>query len=274
MARERSPNRDKAKELWFKFAGKKTIKDIAAELGVSESLIRKWKSIDKWDEPNGNVTKGNSKAKSKKPKGNAKKDKELKLADIKEDELNERERLFCLCYIKNYNASMAIIKAGYNPGNSQRAAEMGYQLLQRSPVKAEVNRLKEMKRQSIMLDPDDIVERYMQIAFSDITDFVTFGTAERVIGIDDDGELINRLESFMDFKDHTMVDGGLISEIKKNKMGMSIKLEDRQKALSWLADYFNMNPMNQHKQIYDKHKLRLQEAELELRKEIEKNKAW
>ena len=59
MPRARSPKRDEAYQLWLASEGKKKLKDIAAELGVSETQIRKWKNQDKW---NGNVTnqvKGN-----------------------------------------------------------------------------------------------------------------------------------------------------------------------------------------------------------------------
>lgn len=50
MPRQRSPNRDKAKQIYLKFNGKVKLKDIAAELNVSDSQIRKWKNQDKWDE--------------------------------------------------------------------------------------------------------------------------------------------------------------------------------------------------------------------------------
>lgn len=49
MARPKSENRYKAKEIYIKSKKSKKIKDIAADLGVSESLIRKWKYQDKWD---------------------------------------------------------------------------------------------------------------------------------------------------------------------------------------------------------------------------------
>ena len=58
MARKRDPRRDQAKEIWLKSNGKKVLKELANELNVSDSQIRKWKSIDKWaDELKGNVTK-------------------------------------------------------------------------------------------------------------------------------------------------------------------------------------------------------------------------
>lgn len=66
MPRERSPNRDKAYSIWLASDKSKRLKDIASELGVSESLIRKWKNQDKWNgnvtnQRNGNVTNQNKK---------------------------------------------------------------------------------------------------------------------------------------------------------------------------------------------------------------------
>lgn len=61
MARQRDPKRDIAKEIWLESKGKKILKDIAQELGVSDSQIRKWKSLDKWgDDLKSNVTNGKS----------------------------------------------------------------------------------------------------------------------------------------------------------------------------------------------------------------------
>ncbi|MBP2657289.1 MAG: putative binding protein [Firmicutes bacterium] len=48
MPRARSPDRDKAFEMWKDSAGTKLLKDIAAELGYPDSRIRKWKAEDKW----------------------------------------------------------------------------------------------------------------------------------------------------------------------------------------------------------------------------------
>ena len=50
MARERSPQRDKAFEMWRLSGGTMKLKDIAAELGVSDIQIRKWKNQDRWEE--------------------------------------------------------------------------------------------------------------------------------------------------------------------------------------------------------------------------------
>ena len=67
MPRARSPKRDQAYQLWIASDGKKKLKDIAAELEVSETQIRKWKNQDKW---NSNVTnQGKGNATKRKPGG-------------------------------------------------------------------------------------------------------------------------------------------------------------------------------------------------------------
>jgi uncharacterized protein YjcR len=63
MPRARSPNRDKAFEVWKDSGGKMPLKEIADRLGISDTQVRKWKNQDHWKESlNGNVTnqlKGN-----------------------------------------------------------------------------------------------------------------------------------------------------------------------------------------------------------------------
>lgn len=81
MVRARSPERDKARQIWLESGGTIKLKDIAAALFVGENKVRKWKSIDHWEEKlkgsvssesNGNVPiemKGNPPHRGA-PKGN------------------------------------------------------------------------------------------------------------------------------------------------------------------------------------------------------------
>jgi len=74
VARDRSPNRDIAKQMWLESGGKMLLKNIATALSVGETQIRKWKSQDKWAaDLNSNVTnESNSNVTNRKgaPKGN------------------------------------------------------------------------------------------------------------------------------------------------------------------------------------------------------------
>ncbi len=50
MARPRNPERDKAFEIWRDSGGSAKLKDIAKQMGVPDSRLRKWKTEDKWEE--------------------------------------------------------------------------------------------------------------------------------------------------------------------------------------------------------------------------------
>lgn len=50
MARARDPRRDDAFRLWKESDGIRLLKDIADELCITSSTVRKWKANDKWDE--------------------------------------------------------------------------------------------------------------------------------------------------------------------------------------------------------------------------------
>lgn len=50
MPRARSPERDLAYQLWLESGKQRELKDIAAELGVSPSQVRNWKTLDDWDD--------------------------------------------------------------------------------------------------------------------------------------------------------------------------------------------------------------------------------
>lgn len=49
MPKERNPKRDIAHRLWLESKKKRKLKDIAAELEISPTLIAKWKCVDDWE---------------------------------------------------------------------------------------------------------------------------------------------------------------------------------------------------------------------------------
>lgn len=257
MARARSPARDKAYEIYKESKGKKLLKDIAAELEVSDTQVRKWKNQDKWDDlMNGNVTnaKGNV-TKQKK----VKREKPIPSLDELIDEIgmSEKQRLFCIYYVKSFNATQSAIKAGYAHNS---AHVEGSRLLRNAKVIDEVRRLKGEMRQGVFIDAMDILDKYIKIAFADISDYATFGKKEvPLIGAfgpikDEDGNELTHEINYVDFKESTMVDGTIITEVKQGKDGISVKLADKMKALEKLSLYFDLFPDNFKRKI-DEQKL-------------------
>lgn len=238
--------------------------DIADKHGVSINTVKSWKKRHGWQR----VSKKGAPQKEKRVhhKIDNKKVQNVPAVIVEENnELTEKQKLFCQFFVNNRNATQAAIKAGYS---KETARMIGYENLTKPYIRAEVDRLKKVIQQALMLDPNDIVERYMRIAFADMTDVAEWGIEyipdidkSGKMQIDNNGNVKMRKYSYLDFKDSDQVDGGLICEISLGRQGMKVKLEDRQKALDWLADFFNMNPMNQHKIAYDNAVLEIRKAE-------------
>ncbi|PFS53459.1 terminase [Bacillus cereus] len=265
MARQRSPDRDKAFEIYKVSKGEKPLIDIAAELNLKPSQIRKWKSQDKWDEQmNGNVTIAKrSVTNVKNPKTKE------KLKEILEDEeLTEKERLFCLYYVKYFNGTQAALKSGYTKESAHVQAS---RLLRRERVSSYIKELKGELIENVFVEAMDVLKEYIKIAFADITNYVTFGQREIEIKVgenttvDEDGNetveniMEARMVNYVDLQDYETVDGSIISEVKQGRDGISIKLADKMKALDKLAQYFDLVPDNFKRQIEEeRHKMQME----------------
>lgn len=236
MSRARSPNRDKAFEIYKQHNGEILLKDIAAQLNVSESTVRSWKNRYKWDdEISATSQKNKCNVANKKVIKENKETHTKKLKKI-ENSLTEKQRLFCIYYIENFNATKAYQKA-YDC-DYQTAMSNASRMLRNAKVKQEIDRLtneclEEQEINSKLLSKR-IFQKYIDIAFTDITDYITFGKQER------EGEFGPYTVNYVDLKDSNNVDGGLISEVSQGKDGIKIKLQDKMKALQWLSDRTDM----------------------------------
>lgn len=242
MARARSPNRDKAFEIYKDYDGNITNREIADMLDENEKTISNWKCRDKWNVIlQKNKCSTTNKKVQKNTNNNMKKEpiaKEVKEV-LQNTELTDKQRLFCIYYIKYFNATKAAIKAGYS---KDTAGEQGYQLLQKTSIQSEIKKLKANKLNKAMLEPEDIFQKYIDIAFADISDYVTFGRKEIEVDKDEEGNPVMIEVNYVDFKDSNEVDGTLISEVSQGKNGVSVKLQDKMKALQWLSDRLDLLP--------------------------------
>ncbi len=266
MARARSPNRDKAYEIYKDHNGDIKLKDIANELDIKDSQIRKWKSQDRWDDKlkgalpikKGNVTNKN------KNKTNIKKDiKEPVAEEVKEvlenTELTDKQRLFCIYYIKYFNATKAYQKA--YKCSYETAMVNGFNLLRNTKIELEIEKLKQHKLNQVMLSEEDIFQRYMDIAFSDIGDYLSFKKVRKnKWTTNKDGEdipVINPETGEQDYFEYNVVelndskdlDTSILQEVSEGKDGVKIKLQDKMKALQWLADHMGIATDKQKAEI-------------------------
>lgn len=230
---------EKARQMYL--AGLKLI-DIAKELGVPEGTVRSWKNRNKWG---CNVAKETCNV--------AKKAKKVVADEVGNEAenktLTDKQQLFCIYYIRCFNATKAYQKAYNCEYNS--AMCNGSRLLRNDKVKEEIQKLKEENLNRKFLSEADIFQKYMDIAFADITDYLEFGTEEipvvsmngpvKIIDSDtgEEKQLIKSMNRVR-FKDSSQLDGTILSEVKQGKDGASIKLADRMKALQWLSEHMDM----------------------------------
>lgn len=237
--------------------GKKLV-EIANELNLPEGTVRRWKSTYKWE-----CERSESKSERSEKKANVRKEKKKAVAEevmqvIENPDLTDKQRLFCVRYVRCFNATKSYQKAY---GSSYETAMVeGCKLLRNPKVRDEITRLKQNRMNREMLDEHDIFQKYMDIAFSDITDYVDFGREEvQVMGtfgpvqVDDpngDGKIpLMKTINSVRFHESDAVDGTLITEVKQGKDGASIKMADRMKALEWIANHMDLATPEQRARI-------------------------
>lgn len=235
-----------------------TLKALAEKHDIKLGTLKSRKSREGWSRDP--TKKDATISKRMQPK------KEQNESIAESSELTDKQRLFCIYYIKSFNATISAIKAGYA---SDSAHVQGSRLLRNDKVADEIRKLKGEMQQGVFIDAMDVLNKYIRIAFADITDYATFGKKEQqVIGMygpleDDDGNPVMQEINYVDFNESTMVDGTIITEVKQGKDGISVKLADKMKALDMLTKYFDL--------LSEKDKKQLQEEKLKM--DIEKTKA-
>ena len=249
MPRARDPNRDRAFEIYKKHNGEIDLVDIASQLNISSGTIRGWKSKDRWAEKmNGTFRKNMERSKQKNNSQSKAGVEEVKQV-IANPELTDKQRLFCIYYVRCFNATKAYQKA--YQCSYETAMVNGSRLLRNAKIKSEINSLKQNCLNREFLSEEDVFQKYMDIAFADITDYVLFGTEEvPVMSMygpveiknpkTGEKEILKQTTNVVRFKDSTEIDGTILSEVKQGRDGASIKLADRMKALQWLSDHMNM----------------------------------
>nr|DAW11726.1 MAG TPA: Terminase small subunit [Caudoviricetes sp.] len=248
MARAPDERIEQAKKLYLQ--GQKLV-EIANRLNLPEGTVRRWKCTHKWDSERSDKKS----ERSEKKKAKKKKAAESEVDQVIENpELTDKQRLFCVYYIRSFNATKAYQKA-YEVDYLTAAAN-GPRMLGNARVKKEILQLKQERLNREFLSESDIFQKYMDIAFADITDYLEFGTEEvPVMAIygpvktkdPETGEEkpLTKIVNTVRFKDSSEVDGTILAEVKQGRDGASIKLSDRMKALQWLSDNMKLGTEQQ-----------------------------
>lgn len=221
--------KQQAKELWLQ--GKK-YREISEITGIKESSIKSLASrIWKKEKLQPNKKKVATKvAVADRDKGPPKT--ELlpeEIETLNNEELTEKQRLFCLYYVRWFNATKAYQKA-YRCDYTT-AMVNGCKLLSNPKIKEHIQAIKDAKIKQAMYTAEDFFQKMMDIAYSDATDFLSFGRRkDKKTGLE---------YNYVDFLDSSEVDGTLIQEVKQGKDGIAVKLVSKEFALKWLDKHYS-----------------------------------
>ncbi|MGE7917620.1 terminase small subunit [Viridibacillus sp. NPDC093762] len=122
-------------------------------------------------------------------------------------------------YARHMNATKAYQKAfecGYDTANAN-----GSRLLVKASVKKAILDLKKQRVENELLHKNEVLKKYIDIAFADIGDFVKRGDSGFSFSI----------------KPLEEMDTSIISELSNTENGVKLKLADKMKALDFLAEY-------------------------------------
>lgn len=217
-------------------------KDIAAKYGVSINTVKSWKKRYAWsrDKKTECIQKGCTQNK----KGAHKK--EAVAEDVSQvvinDELTDQQQLFCLYQSRMFNYTKAYMKA-YPGCTYASAAVLGSRLMKNQVIRKEIEQLKQNHMNRELLKQEDIFQKFMDIAFADMNDYISFGQEE--IDTDYGPKKVNSVR----LKESKDIDGTLITEVKQGRDGVSVKLADRMKAIDWLADHMDIATAEQKAKI-------------------------
>lgn len=258
-----------------------SLNQLAKREGVGKATVIKWSKGQGWIKKN-STDRPPTDQKEKRPTRSTDRKKEKETGEDKKEkavgrlekeikkakDLTEKEMLFCLYYIKDFNAGLAVKKAGYNTINNHYV--IGCQLLQKPHIKKYIEELREELKTDAMLDVNRLIEHYKKLAFYDIDDFVEIRTIEKVLKndkgapiMDGDKPMTEEVEVLVLKTDY---DGQLVSELAQMDNGsIKIKLPDRLKALDKLLDYVDIP-----RQV-DRKRLEIEELKAQKEEETDNN---
>ncbi|WP_427071060.1 terminase small subunit [Lysinibacillus fusiformis] len=243
-----------------------TLADLAEKHSIKLGTLKSRKSREKWsrDATEKDATKTKKVATIKEDASKEKEvveSEEVTTFELEGDDgLTDKQRLFCMYYVRSLNATSAYKKV--YECSYQTAMANGSRLLSKAKVKETVAELKRQRLESLDLDKFDVLEKYKAIAFADITDFIDFTqveseATETSVEYNPDGskksektEVVPYTYTKFSMHHSEEIDGTLITELSKGKDGMfKVKLADKMAALVFLAKYTDIFNENELKQL-------------------------
>jgi len=133
--------------------------------------------------------------------------------------LNEKQELFCREYLIDLNASAAALRAGYSH------PDYGRQLLTKPHAEERISELMEDRKQRTDIDADRVLSELAAVAFSNITDLLTWDADCITFRMPDDipPDAVRA-----------------VAAMKNDRWGITVKLHNKLSALKLLGDHLGL----------------------------------
>lgn len=154
--------------------------------------------------------------------------------------LNDKQKRFCEEYIIDLNATQASIRAGYS---EKTAKEIGCENLTKPNIQEYISELIKDRSYRTEITADRVIQELAKIGFSNISDYLT--VIEKEIDVEGKKGKESKKIKYIDVDIFKTEDVGthkmaVVSEIKRTKDGISIKLHDKVKALEDLGKHLGI----------------------------------
>ena len=148
--------------------------------------------------------------------------------------ITERQKRFCDEYLIDLNATQAAVRAGYKATTDQRASEIGYQLLQKTPVREYIQQRQKDLQKRTEITQERVLQEYARIGFADIRKAVKWSPSMQEMVVGEDVVMTNgvMLVDSEQLDDDTAL---AISEVAQTKDGIKIKFHDKKAALDSIS---------------------------------------
>lgn len=233
-------------------------KEIAEKYNVSINTVKSWKTRYGWQKSA--HTNDKKVCTQKRDYSVVRKEAAVtEVEDVLENmDLTDKQQLFCLYFIKCFNATKAYQKA-YGCSYNTAAVE-GCRLLKNPKIKDLIRTMKQERFTKDYLTQEDIFQKYMDIAFSDVGDYVRFGRKQMPQWREENGEYVPVIDpntgkqkiieyNYIDLKESEEIDTSILAEVSDGKSGIKVKMQDQLKALEWLSTHMDMATLEQRAKI-------------------------
>lgn len=146
--------------------------------------------------------------------------------------ITHKQKLFCIEYLRDFNATQAYRRAGYSVKSDNAAGVEAYKLLRNPKIQGYIKELQEEQGLRLGISADRVLQEYARVAFVDITQVITW--KENEIEIKNSEELPKDITAAIKTVNYTKTVRETERETTTN-VRATVQMHDKIKALEMLS---------------------------------------